>query len=218
MIKILKPSQRSQESYKISLSYCKYDSKQKCLWDYYPVYFSTKFIEKKSFFMNAGTVWILPYGIIWIHIFHPWSSSTRDEVGLDLEIQEHQEWSSGCFLWRADSLSWLRYRNTHCKSVNHFISTHRYTCAYKRNSTKIRDISCEVLWRSHSHDILRAGGTIRKEGHAGERMIQQLLWCDAMRGIQMQHCLQHVHKQGQINKFWKGILKMCWSDWPDLKH
>lgn len=168
--------------------------------------------------MNARIVSFPQYGMIWIHIFHPRSNSTRAEVGLDLEIQEYQGWSSGSFLWRADSLSWLQYRSIHCKSVNHFINSHHYTCGYKRNSTKISDISCEVLWRSHRNDLLRAGGTIRKEGHAGERMTQHLLWCDAMRGIQMQHCLQHIHKQGQINKFWKGILKMCWSDRPDLKH
>lgn len=46
--------------------------------------------------------------------------------------------------------------------------------------------------------VLVVGEMVRKEGQVGERMAQGLLWCDAKGGIQLQHCLHHVGKQGQI--------------------
>lgn len=136
-----------------------------------------------------------------------------------LEIQENWGWASVwcCLIWRtSDSWSCLRCRTTYCKTANHSISSQ--TVITQRDSADISDVICEGSWRSHRIDILDAGGTVVKEGHAGERMAQNMPWCDAMRGFQVQHCLHHVHKHDQVSKFRRDIFEIHWSDGPDLKH
>lgn len=103
----------------------------------------------------------------WFQIEYGMNSTDSGDTG-------ESRWASGwfiwcCLIWRtSDSWSWLRCRTTYCKTVNHSFSSQ--IVIMQRDSTDISDIICEGSWRSHSFDLLDVGGTVVKEGHAGEGM------------------------------------------------
>lgn len=103
----------------------------------------------------------------WFQIEYGMNSTGSGDTG-------ESRWASGwfmwcCLIWRtSNSWSWLRCRTKYCKTVNHSISSQ--IVIMQRDSIDISDIICEGSWRSHSFDLLDVGGTVVKEGHAGEGM------------------------------------------------